>query len=131
MQYLLLIHDDEAHWGDMPEHERNAIHRIPLQIKRGANFAGLLKDAGLTGGEAASATQAAHFAAVPAVAKTRAALEEEGLRHDRLHGVRLIRLGDEEGGLGPFARQQPVGIGGDEDHRHFEGAQHLVHGVEA
>ena len=26
MQYLLLIHDDEAHWGDMPEDERNAIY---------------------------------------------------------------------------------------------------------
>ena len=26
MQYLLLIHDDEAHWSDMPEDERNAIY---------------------------------------------------------------------------------------------------------
>src|SRR5215470_17381969 len=26
MQYLLLIHDDEAQWGDMPEDERNAIY---------------------------------------------------------------------------------------------------------
>ena len=26
MQYLLLINDDEAHWGDMPEDERNAIY---------------------------------------------------------------------------------------------------------
>jgi hypothetical protein len=26
MQYLLLIHDDEAHWGDMPEDERNAVY---------------------------------------------------------------------------------------------------------
>ena len=26
MEYLLLIHDDEAQWGDMPEDERNAIY---------------------------------------------------------------------------------------------------------
>ena len=26
MQYLLLINDDESHWGDMPEDERNAIY---------------------------------------------------------------------------------------------------------
>jgi hypothetical protein len=26
MQYLLLIHDEEAQWGDMPEDERNAIY---------------------------------------------------------------------------------------------------------
>jgi hypothetical protein len=26
MQYLLLIHDDEAQWGDMPEGERNAVY---------------------------------------------------------------------------------------------------------
>ena len=26
MQYLLLIHDDEAQWGDMPEDERNSIY---------------------------------------------------------------------------------------------------------
>ena len=26
MQYLLLINDDEAHWSDMPEDERNAIY---------------------------------------------------------------------------------------------------------
>ena len=26
MHYLLLINDDEAHWGDMPEDERNAIY---------------------------------------------------------------------------------------------------------
>jgi hypothetical protein len=26
MQYLLLIHDDEAQWGDMPEDERNAVY---------------------------------------------------------------------------------------------------------
>lgn len=25
MQYLLLINDDEAQWGDMPEDERNAV----------------------------------------------------------------------------------------------------------
>ena len=26
MQYLLLINDDESHWGKMPEDERNAIY---------------------------------------------------------------------------------------------------------
>jgi hypothetical protein len=26
MQYLLLIHDDEAHWGDLPEETRNAMY---------------------------------------------------------------------------------------------------------
>ena len=26
MQYLLLINDDESHWGEMPEDERNAIY---------------------------------------------------------------------------------------------------------
>jgi hypothetical protein len=26
MQYLLLINDDESHWGDMPEDERNAVY---------------------------------------------------------------------------------------------------------
>jgi hypothetical protein len=26
MQYLLLIHDDEAQWGDMPEDDRNSIY---------------------------------------------------------------------------------------------------------
>ena len=26
MQYLLLIHDDEAQWGEMPEDERNAVY---------------------------------------------------------------------------------------------------------
>ena len=26
MQYLLLIHNDEAQWGDMPEDERNAVY---------------------------------------------------------------------------------------------------------
>ena len=26
MQYLLLINDDESHWSDMPEDERNAVY---------------------------------------------------------------------------------------------------------
>ena len=61
----------------------------------------------------------------------RAALEEQCLGDDRLHRVRLVGLGDEEGGFRPLAGQEPVGIGGDEDHRHREGAKHLVDGVEA
>ena len=36
MQYLLLINDDEAHWGDMPEDERNAIYADVRDVHRGA-----------------------------------------------------------------------------------------------
>ena len=32
MQYLLLIHDDEAHWGEMPED----VWRENLDLVRGA-----------------------------------------------------------------------------------------------
>jgi hypothetical protein len=42
MQYLLLIHDDEAHWGDMPEDERNAIYGEYTKFTEGVQNAGIL-----------------------------------------------------------------------------------------
>ena len=33
--------------------------------------------------------------------------------------------------FGPFAGQQPIGIGGDKDHRHRERLQHFIDGIEA
>ena len=42
MQYLLLIHDDEAHWGDMPEDERNAIYGEYTQFTEDVQSRGIL-----------------------------------------------------------------------------------------
>ena len=42
MQYLLLIHDDEAHWGDMPEDERNAIYGEYTKFTEDVQNAGIL-----------------------------------------------------------------------------------------
>ena len=42
MQYLLLIHDDEAHWGDMPEDERNAIYGEYTKFTEDVQNAGVL-----------------------------------------------------------------------------------------
>src|SRR5438067_12853523 len=42
MQYLLLIHDDEAHWGDMPEAERNAIYGEYTQFTEDVQSRGIL-----------------------------------------------------------------------------------------
>ena len=42
MQYLLLIHDDEAHWGDMPEDERNAVYAEYGQYTEELQSRGLL-----------------------------------------------------------------------------------------
>ena len=42
MQYLLLIHDDEAHWGDMPEDERNAIYGEYMQFTEEVESRGIL-----------------------------------------------------------------------------------------
>ena len=61
----------------------------------------------------------------------RALLEEQRLRYDRLYRVGLIGLGAEKGRLGPLAGQEPVGVGGDEDHRHLDRSQHFVDGVES
>ena len=42
MQYLLLIHDDEAHWGDMPEDERNTIYGEYMKFTEDVQNAGVL-----------------------------------------------------------------------------------------
>ena len=42
MQYLLLIHDDEAHWGDMPEDERNAVYGEYTKFTEDVQSAGVL-----------------------------------------------------------------------------------------
>src|SRR5881392_4405270 len=42
MLYLLLIHDDEAHWGDMPEDERNAIYGEYTKFTEDVQNAGIL-----------------------------------------------------------------------------------------
>ena len=42
MQYLLLIHDDEAHWGEMPEDERNAIYGEYTKFTEDVQSAGVL-----------------------------------------------------------------------------------------
>ena len=42
MQYLLLIHDDEAHWGDMPEDERKAIYCEYTQFTEDVQSRGIL-----------------------------------------------------------------------------------------
>ena len=42
MQYLLLINDDEAHWGDMPEDERNAIYGEYMQFTQEVESRGIL-----------------------------------------------------------------------------------------
>jgi hypothetical protein len=42
MQYLLLIHDDEAHWAGMPEDERNAIYGEYMQYTQELESRGIL-----------------------------------------------------------------------------------------
>ena len=42
----------------------------------------------------------------------------------------IVGLGDQEGRLRPLAGQQPLGEGGDEDHRHLEHAEDVAHRVE-
>ena len=42
MQYLLLIHDDEAQWGTMPEDERNAVYAEYGQYTEELQTRGLL-----------------------------------------------------------------------------------------
>ena len=42
MQYLLLIHDDEAQWGDMPEDERNAIYGEYMKYTEDLQSRGIL-----------------------------------------------------------------------------------------
>ena len=42
MQYLLLINDDESHWGEMPEDERNAIYGEYAQFTEEVQNRGIL-----------------------------------------------------------------------------------------
>ena len=42
MQYLLLIHDDEAHWGNMPEDERDAMYREYMKFTEDVQSRGIL-----------------------------------------------------------------------------------------
>src|SRR4029078_2653671 len=58
-------------------------------------------------------------------------VEEQHLADNRLHRILAERLGDKEGRLGPLAGHQPVRVGGDEDHRHGESGEDVVHRVEA
>src|ERR1022692_5352238 len=64
-------------------------------------------------------------------ALTRLAPEEQRLARHGGDDRKLKRLGDEECRLRPLSGQEALGIGGDEDHRHLERAEKLVHGVEA
>src|SRR5205085_3104626 len=61
----------------------------------------------------------------------RPSFEEQGLADDGRDGGRLEGLGNQEGGLGAIAGEEPLRIGGDEDNRNFERLEHLVDGVEA
>src|SRR4051812_9149952 len=58
------------------------------------------------------------------------ALEEQRLADDRRYGGRVIGLGNQERRFGPLTGEETLGIGGDEDHWHFECRQHVVDGVE-
>jgi hypothetical protein len=42
MQYLLLINDDESHWGEMPEDEHNAIYGEYMQFTEDVQSRGIL-----------------------------------------------------------------------------------------
>jgi hypothetical protein len=42
MQYLLLINDDESHWGAMPEDERNAVYGEYTQFTEDVQSRGIL-----------------------------------------------------------------------------------------
>lgn len=42
MQYLLLINDDESHWGAMPEDERNAAYGEYMQFTEDVQSRGIL-----------------------------------------------------------------------------------------
>src|SRR3954471_7839329 len=58
-------------------------------------------------------------------------VEKQRLGDRRLHRRALERLGDEEGRLGPLARQKPLGESGDEDDRHLELAEYVLDRVDA
>src|SRR5690606_16543492 len=58
-------------------------------------------------------------------------VEEQGLTDRRLHRLGLEGLGDQESRLGPLAGQQPFRESGDEDHRHIEAVEDVLHRVDA
>src|SRR5579864_158566 len=64
------------------------------------------------------------------LAMTRLAAEEQGLAHHRRHHGKLERFCNQERRLRPLPGKETLRVGGDEDHRHFEGAEQLVDGVE-
>ncbi len=63
-------------------------------------------------------------------AVARIALEEQRLARDRRHHRGLEGLRDQEGRFRPLPGQEPLRVGGDEDHRHLENLQELIDGVE-
>ncbi len=67
----------------------------------------------------------------PRRAIARIALEEQRLACDRRHHRGLERFRDQERRFGAFAGQEAFGVGGNENHRHVEGGQNLIDGVEA
>ena len=60
----------------------------------------------------------------------RRGVEEQGLADRGFHRRTLERLGDEEGRFGPGSGQQPLGKGGDEDHRHGELGEDILDRVD-
>src|ERR1700689_3233306 len=59
------------------------------------------------------------------------AAKEQGLAHPRRDHGKLERFCDQERWLWPLPGEETLRIGGYEDHRHFEGAEKLVDGIEA
>ena len=57
--------------------------------------------------------------------------EEQRLADHRLHRLGAERLGDEKGRLGTLPGKKALRKGGDEDHRHREALQNVVHGIDA
>jgi hypothetical protein len=57
--------------------------------------------------------------------------EEQRLCHGRHHAGLAEGLGDQPCRLDLGARQQPFGIGGDEDHRHIDQRLNIVHRIDA
>src|SRR3984885_2200642 len=65
------------------------------------------------------------------LARPRLAAKEQRLAGDGGNHRQLKRLGDEERRLRPLSGEEALGISGDEDDRHFERREQLVHRVEA
>ena len=58
-------------------------------------------------------------------------VEKQRLGDCRLDRRPLERLGDKEGRLGPSPRQEPLGEGGDEDHRHRKLREDVLDRIDA